>query len=108
MNKCPERAIETGHGFLTVITILVYSVILYFAYQLTGFHQILDSFVPPLISRTITFLFNTTVLLSFLFISYRLVHYLIKFAFFEKILRKSSLTSYAFWRRYKPFKFKNP
>lgn len=106
MNNCPERAIETGHGFLTLVVFFVNSVILVQLYQLSGLQQIIQSISSATVLKSFTFLLNNAILFACLFLSYRIMHYLIRYSFFEKIIRWTSLTTFRFWRRYKPAKFK--
>jgi len=96
MSNCPKKAIETGHGAMIGIIILNSSVLvgLFYTYFGKFFFDIKD---------TITgFILETSLFLISLMIWYRLIHYLMRFRFFERIMVFTSLTKYKFWgQRYK-------
>jgi hypothetical protein len=100
MNRCPQRAIETAHGFIVGLFILVDFVLVKQLYSLT----IIDEYItklPIILGKTLDVIINTIILFGVLLISYRLLHYLLKFSIFEKLIVYTSLTKYKFWRRYK-------
>lgn len=104
MNICPQRAIETAHGFITAIIVLVNMVILYHLYRVFPLEEKLLYVVPGFICEIIVTLFWNLIFFSLLFPAYRWIHYLLRFRIFEKLVVYTSLTSYKFWRRYKPYK----
>jgi ferredoxin len=105
MNNCPKRAIETAHGFIAAVLILFYSVVLYFFNTYIPLKEIIGSgFLNGYIGIIIPVI-NTLMFLFLLFISYYIMHLLLRFSFFEKIVVFTSLTKYKFWRRYKSPKF---
>jgi ferredoxin len=101
MNNCPQRAIQTAHGFIAGVLFLVNSIILYQTYTLLNIDKIIIDYFPDWLSILILNIFETIILFGFLFLSYRIMHYLLKFPLFEKLIVLTSLTKYSFWRRYK-------
>ena len=99
MSNCPKKAIETAHGFAFTIW-AVYSflfLILFYKYFTLLFFEITN--------ETLRFIVETVIFLSATMIGYRLLHYLLRFKFIEKIVVYTSLTKYKFWgRRYKALK----
>ncbi|PKL18511.1 MAG: hypothetical protein CVV49_05345 [Spirochaetae bacterium HGW-Spirochaetae-5] len=105
MNICPERAIETPHGFIIafvyIVSITSSSAITYFITNFyTGpYHSWINN---ELISLTIIY----ALALPFYFITYRIMHYLMRFRIIERIMTLTSLTHLKYWGRYKaPTKF---
>lgn len=100
MNNCPQRAIETAHGFSFILWWLVFSLIPLIGLGLLKKYEILNS----------TFLLNNSSLigniimiiigLPLVFLAYRILHYLLGFKFFNKLITWTSLTHWKFWRRY--------
>lgn len=105
MNHCPERAIETAHGFLAAIGCLVNAFILFYLYAYLNlgnwFQQ--DGFLPYITEVV----FDSIVFLLCLFLSYKVMHFLKRLRVVDKLLTYTSLTKYAFWRRYNPKKLLN-
>ncbi len=93
MNICPERAIETAHGFIAVCAVVFYLWILKLFYGFTGI--VISNVLLRMAVGTILFF-------VFVSISYLIIHLLMRFPFFEKIIAYTSLTRYKFWRRYRP------
>jgi len=97
MNACPQRAIETPHGFTALIWWIAFSLI------------------PILLMKYIFHFFNLTSLQNevvynaiqlilgaiFIFGAYKLMHYLMKYKAINKMVTYTSLTKFKFWRRYK-------
>jgi ferredoxin len=98
MSFCPKRSIETAHGF--IISYCLYSSVLtglFFMYFKSLFFAIPDSFIR--------FVLETFLYLFFLGICYRIMHFLMHFKFFERLMVYTSLTKYKFWgNRYKALK----
>jgi ferredoxin len=101
MNICPRRAIESTHGYLALVVILLYSLIL------TGLYSIYPPNEWPLLktgfpgSGFIRFTFESALILLLLLITYRLVHFLKRYRWFDNLITYTSLTKFTFWRRYK-------
>jgi Pyruvate/2-oxoacid:ferredoxin oxidoreductase delta subunit/flavodoxin len=101
MNYCPQRAIETPHGFTALIWWVAYTLLPGFVLYLI--HR-QDAFVIPngenpdnFIRYLVEIILGTAVIFG----AYKLLHLLLRFSFVNKLLRLSSLTSFAFWRRYR-------
>jgi len=101
VNACPERAIETTHAFaitLLILSSLVLSPLLLSGLKLLG---ILDWINQSFIARNLWTLIDALFFLLFVFMSYGILHYLMRFKFINRIIVFTSLSSYKFWRRYK-------
>ncbi|MGD8779174.1 MAG: EFR1 family ferrodoxin [Ignavibacteria bacterium] len=99
MNICPKRAIETAHGFIIAMAVFINPVPLFYIYSFFNFHELSEQF-PFIFSDTMLFLFDSVVFIGFLILSYRIIHFLLRFKVFEILVVYSSLTKYKFWRRY--------
>lgn len=99
MGNCPKRAIETAHGFIISFMILMSAVIFVLFYKY--FEKFFFKFEKGILSDIVEIL----IYLGLLGISYRVMHYLMRFRMFERLIVYSSLTKYKFWgRRYKALK----
>lgn len=101
MNVCPKRAIETAHGYTFLLWWLVMSVlgnlILTFLLEQEFIKDRFSEFAE-------TGLYNLIVIgLIFLivFLGYKLLHLLLRYKWFNKLMAYTSLTRYKFWRRYR-------
>jgi len=104
MNNCPRRAIETAHGFVIGTCYLVNVFLISYLYNFCRQNSIEVITGNSLFSGVIRFIIEPAILISILIISYRIVHFLKQFSFFEKVIVYTSLTKYKFWRRYKAIK----
>lgn len=96
MNRCPEKAIQTPHLFVVLIWWLIFS--------------ILPVFLVPLLVSPGSFLATHFTLFVWIFVfvtglpviffSYRILHFLMRFRFFNWLITFTSLTKFKFWRRY--------
>ena len=100
MNNCPKRAIETTHGMLAAIIFLTYAVVLASFYRWIPINHWKFSNLPFLDSFT-KFFIESAILFLLLIVTYRLVHFLKRFRWFDYIIVYTSLTKLPFWRRYK-------
>jgi ferredoxin len=99
IGNCPKKAIETAQGFAFGIWAL-YSFAL-----LVLFYKYFTLFFFPINNEIIRFVIETVIFLSTAMLGYRLMHYLLRFKLFEKLVVYTSLTKYKFWgRRYKALK----
>lgn len=102
MNICPTRAIETAHGFVIGLAFLLYVVLLSWLYNVTQLNELLKIHLNPILQYLTQVIFHT-ILFVFLLISfYYVMHFLMRFKIFERFFVLTSLTTYKFWRRYKP------
>lgn len=91
MSYCPAGAVHTGHGYLFV-----------FSLMFTVLFRTLIAFLVerwPILptSGAVVFLIESVVFLFLFTLWYRIIHFLLKFSFFETIIRHTSLTYYRFW-----------
>jgi len=105
VNACPQRAIETTHTFS--ITLLIVSSIIISPLLVTGLKHlgVMDWVNQSLITRNLWSIIDAIIYLFFVFVSYRILHFLMRYKFINKIIAYTSLSKYKFWRRYKPPKF---
>jgi Pyruvate/2-oxoacid:ferredoxin oxidoreductase delta subunit len=98
MSNCPKRSIETAHGF--IISYCLFSSIL------TGlFFYCFNRWLFVIPNSLARFVIETALFILFLGLIYRIVHYLMRFKFFERLMVYTSLTKYKFWgNRYKALK----
>jgi Pyruvate/2-oxoacid:ferredoxin oxidoreductase delta subunit len=95
MNDCPHKAIETAHGFIIVIWLLTSLFVgCLISHLFIGNWQWLQN-------ENIKTMIVSFAVLPFLFIGYRLMHWLMQFKLFERFFVLSSLTKFKFWGRYK-------
>lgn len=102
MNICPQRSIETVHGFLFGISYLVYGVVLVWLYKMLGIEAAVNLYFSEGVSKLFLMILDSVVFLLLLFLGYRIMHFLLRYKPFERLFVWTSLTSYTFWRRYKP------
>jgi Pyruvate/2-oxoacid:ferredoxin oxidoreductase delta subunit len=101
MNICPRRAIESAHGYLASVIIILYSVIL------AGLYSIYPPNEWPFIKNGspgyefIKFTIDSVLIFLLLIGTYRLVHFLKRYRWFDNLVTYTSLTKFKFWRRYK-------
>jgi len=96
---CPQKAIETGHGFVFAFLFLFYSVLLALIFKF------FDIVFLPIENSLLSTSLEWLLLLGLLFLWYKLIHWLLRFRFFERIVVYTSLTKYKWWgRRYKALK----
>lgn len=99
MNYCPQRAIQTPHGFTALVWWIAYALIpIGIAYFLRTTQLDINS---PFWNRTIQDIAGLILGMAVVFSAYKLLHFLLRFSFFSKIVALTSLTSFKFWRRYK-------
>ncbi|NJO92099.1 MAG: 4Fe-4S dicluster domain-containing protein [Chloroflexia bacterium] len=101
MNHCPERAIETALGFTAILWWIAFSLI-----PISLLKIILDANVFGVnehfwLSKLIYYFIFIGGGLFIVFLAYRILHFLMRFTLFSKIITYTSLTKYKFWRRYK-------
>ncbi len=101
MNFCPQRAIETSHN----VVIPLLWVISVFVNPWIAIHlvDLIERFVPELhsLSPWIIMVFKWVVTIVLFAATYYVIHYLMHFRFFRKLMRWTTLTQFQFWRRYK-------
>jgi ferredoxin/flavodoxin len=99
MSNCPKKAIETGHGFIGIIVAIYFVLLLPIFYKITK----LELFVSKY--GIVELIFESLIFLGLFAIWYLMIHFLLRFKFFERIIVYTSLTKFKFWgRRYKAIK----
>jgi len=101
VNACPERAIETTHTFSTILLILSSLIISPLLISGIKYLGILDWIYQSVITRNLWTIIDAAIFLVFVFMSYRILHFLMRYKFVNRIVTFTSLSSYKFWRRYK-------
>ena len=96
MNCCPRRAIQTPHLFVVVLWWLVFlfvpMVILKNVLKFQPENETLYNLVFDVVTIVTAF--------PIIFFSYRILHFLMKYRFFNWLVTFTSLTKLKFWRRY--------
>jgi len=101
MNNCPERAIETMHGMVIPLWYFAWSIAPPFIFTwLLRQSNVLSGLNHGWREVLYNIVWAFTFLL-FSFTAYRLIHYMMRFRLFNKLVAYTSLTKYKFWRRYK-------
>jgi hypothetical protein len=99
MGNCPSKAIETGHGYIFALALLFTTIVLGF------FYLFFETFLLPIENRFLGILAESAFFILLLAIWYRIVHFLLRFRFMERLVVYTSLTKFKFWgRRYKALK----
>ncbi|QGY45275.1 hypothetical protein GM418_16825 [Maribellus comscasis] len=96
MNICPRKAIQTPHLFVAVVWWLIFSIIPLF---LTSKLAPKDSFLHA----HFNLVFWTTIFITglpFVFLSYKVLHFLLRYRLFNWLITYTSFTRLPFWRRY--------
>ena len=98
MSYCPHRAIETAHGpiigFMLLFSLVIWSAIEFYFGKLLHLDNTIMNFVV-----------QTVLILGLLAVWYRILHFLLRYKWFNKIITFTSLTYYKFWgRRYRALK----
>jgi len=99
INLCPRKAIQVSHSFIALSAFLMYGVLLSLGISLaarwnTGVRALMES--PP----EIIALLRDWVMLSILFLAYRLIQVLGRWRIFNFLFAGLTLTRLPFWRRY--------
>ncbi len=105
VNNCPTRAIETTQtysGLLAFLSFAIISPLIFIAAEALG---ILDWMNNSSLTRFLSFIFNSLVFIGVVMLSYKGLHFLMRFNFVNKVIKYTSLSTYKFWRRYKPPKY---
>ncbi|NOU61249.1 EFR1 family ferrodoxin [Marinifilum caeruleilacunae] len=105
VNKCNQRAIETAHSFATVVLILTSLVISPLLIALLQYLSLWEHIHQNLFSRSLWSVIDALVFILFTFISYGILHFLMKYKWVNLTISYTSLSFYKFWRRYKAPKY---
>lgn len=102
MNNCPKRAIETAHGYIIAIFILFNIGLITMLYNYLADKGIINLTGESFWMAQLRFALNAVIMFIVMFSTYRILHYLRRFRFFEWLMVYTSFTKFKFWRRYKP------
>jgi len=102
VNNCPQRAIETMHAFATGMILISLLIISPALTLLLGYLGAWKYFGSSFFTGQMWSLIYSLIYLIIIFISYGILHYLMRFRLVNKIITYTSLSTYRFWRRYKP------
>lgn len=96
IGNCPTKAIETAQGFFVVL-------LLSFSYLMShGIYRITDKYIAGFSESLWSEPFEIVLSIFFAALLYRVMHYMLKYSWFEQLMVNTSMTSYKFWgRRYK-------
>jgi ferredoxin len=100
MNTCSQRAIEIHHGFTFLLWWAAFSLLPSLFWGLLFRFDVIS---PEIYSNYYTLLHNAgLILIGFVVIifGYKLLHWLLRYRFLNRIITYTSLTHYRFWRRY--------
>ena len=101
VNICPHRAIETTHGFSGLIIVIVYALLIPFIISVLKYYDILDIAKQSWLFGQFWFLIESSIFIIVVFLSYKILYFLMKYNIVNRIITYSSLSKYKFWRRYK-------
>lgn len=104
MNTCPKTAIETAHGYIIGLLVLLNTTAQTYMYVWLLDHHVMWFSESAKFGSILRFALETLIVLFSLIISYRMLHYLRKFKAIDLLINYTSLTTYKFWGRYKPAK----
>jgi len=101
MNNCPARAIETSHSFTIALWWIILSFIAPWSlskiYNFNFINLNRQGFLVGLLEEALTWFIGLIVV----WLGYEMIHYLMQFKVFDKLVAYTSFTKYKFWRRYK-------
>lgn len=101
INSCPERAIQTAHGLVVGILYILFTIGMEWLYFFTVDKLPEGALVRVLENGSMEFLIASALCIPFLLLGYHVIHYLMRYRFFERIVIYTSLTVFRFWRRYR-------
>ena len=101
MNSCSNKSIQTAHGFIIGLLFLFYGVMLTNIYGFFAKHSYAFVSGDSFLNGVVRFIIEAVTIFLTLVISYRIVHFLRRFRFFDYLIYYTSFTRFKFWRRYK-------
>lgn len=105
MNTCPKTAIETAHGYIIGLLILLNTIAQTYLYVWLLDHHVMWFSESANFGSLLRLALETLIVFFSLIISYRVLHFLRKFKVVDQLIKYTSLTTYKFWGRYKPAKW---
>jgi len=104
INNCPKRAIETAHIFSFFIWWFAFSLLPTIIINKSVEYKIFSKIENSITFEIIDFFISVFIGFLNIYLTYKLLHFLMKFKFFNKLVAYTSLTKFRFWRRYKATK----
>ncbi|MGD9994862.1 MAG: EFR1 family ferrodoxin [Salinivirgaceae bacterium] len=101
MNVCPRRAIETAHGYFIGTLVLIKLIILIGLFGRFGIDKFFEQLQPAWFSGLLSLVISSFIYLLVIVFSYRILHGLMRYRWFERLVILTSLTHFKFWRRYR-------
>jgi Pyruvate/2-oxoacid:ferredoxin oxidoreductase delta subunit len=100
MNHCPRRAVETAHGFVVAVPVVVSIVMTWIA--VPALRPLLPAWATAGGGAELAhYAFDNVLALAVLFAAYRLLHRALRWRLVNHLVVATSLTHFAFWRRYR-------
>lgn len=93
--NCPQKAIQITHGLFTLY------ILLFYLFFINTFFFYFELYIFEIENQLVKNIIETGLCLGLFAAWYRIIHFLIRFSFFERIMSYTSLTKLRFWRRYK-------
>ncbi len=97
MNACPQRAIETPHAYTVLVWWLAFSLVPLLVLKYIFYESSFTEFQHEAVYKLLQFVLGGLIIFG----AYKILHTLMKFKAFNKVVAYTSLTRYKFWRRYK-------
>jgi Pyruvate/2-oxoacid:ferredoxin oxidoreductase delta subunit len=101
VNNCPQRAIETTQTYSAILFLISSMVISPLLVGMLEYIGVWDLFNRSAFTQNIWTLINSLIFILFVIISYRVLHFLMRFKLVNRIITYTSFSKYRFWRRYK-------
>lgn len=101
MNNCPKRAIETAHGYVFGVLVLINMVIAAAVYTYIENNSEMKSLIIIKDNFWVNQIFQMSLTFIVFILSYRIIHFLRRFKLFAWAVEYTSLTKLKRWRRYK-------
>lgn len=101
MNYCPKRAIETAHSFFFILLIFLVYILspLLVDNAMKVVNQLFGTI--PIATDLLRMILQWSLAVVAFVVGYRIIHYLSRYRFFNRLLTYTSFTYWRFWRRYK-------
>ena len=100
INICPQRAIETAHGFSVLMFYVGFGILIPFLYAAWKSLNTGITKSSSYLSGQLIGILEWVIFILFVFLCYALLHYFLKFKFLNRIIAYSSFSKFKFWRRY--------
>jgi ferredoxin len=101
MNYCPERAIETSHITVIPLCWIIFGFVNpYVAMKITGYISEY-AYGFRILNEAVVFTFQVIINIGLFAMVYYVFHRMMRYDFFIRLMRYTSLTGLRFWRRYR-------